>query len=127
MHKKSPKFLNLWQIRFPVTAIVSIAHRISGVFLFICLPVYLCYLNRSLISAQEFSQIVHQTHHWGCLLLNILAGWALGYHILAGGRHLLMDLGIGESLCAARASAFTVWGLFVFWALYWACRLMGGY
>ena len=30
--KQAPVFLNLLQMRFPVMAIVSIAHRISGVF-----------------------------------------------------------------------------------------------
>ena len=38
--RRLPVFLNLAQIRFPIGAIASIAHRVSGVLLFIALPAY---------------------------------------------------------------------------------------
>ncbi len=38
-------FLNLAQIRFPIGAIASIAHRVSGVLLFIALPVLAALLD----------------------------------------------------------------------------------
>ena len=41
--QQPPVFLNLFRIRFPAGAIASIAHRISGVLLFLSLP-YLAWL-----------------------------------------------------------------------------------
>ena len=37
--KQRPKFLNLLQIRLPVTAVASILHRITGLILLPVLPV----------------------------------------------------------------------------------------
>jgi succinate dehydrogenase / fumarate reductase cytochrome b subunit len=34
--------------------------------------------------------------------------WALSHHLLAGVRHMLMDIGIGSHLSDARRSAWTV-------------------
>ena len=36
--QNAPVFLNLFRIRFPAGAIASIAHRISGILLFLSLP-----------------------------------------------------------------------------------------
>ena len=38
MHIVRPKNLNLFTIRFPIPAIVSILHRISGIILFFLIP-----------------------------------------------------------------------------------------
>ena len=48
MKATRPVYLNLWRIRFPVTAIVSILHRISGVVIFLGLPFLLYILSQSL-------------------------------------------------------------------------------
>ena len=34
--------------------------------------------------------------------------WALSFHLLAGVRHLLMDIGVGSHLADARRSAWSV-------------------
>lgn len=43
---------------------------------------------------------------WQFILWAILT--SVVYHVLAGVRHLLMDMGIGESLKGGRASAWSV-------------------
>lgn len=99
------KFLNLWQIRFPIGAIASIAHRISGVLLLIALPLLASVLARSLHSPAEFDALRAAAASTSGTLILALATWALTHHVLAGIRHLLMDIGIGSGLAQARRSA----------------------
>jgi succinate dehydrogenase / fumarate reductase cytochrome b subunit len=102
----APKFLNLFHIRFPIGAIASIGHRISGVLLLIGLPLLALALERSLASEAAFESLraAVDTPWWGLLL--VLLVWAAAQHVLAGVRHLLMDIGIGSPLAQARASAW---------------------
>lgn len=89
-------------------AIASILHRISGVVLFLLLPVIIYFLDLSLRNAGTFSnlQMLLEQFHWKLLLWVFLA--ALIYHVLAGIRHVLMDIGYGEHLKAGRLSALAV-------------------
>ncbi|WRL48931.1 succinate dehydrogenase, cytochrome b556 subunit [Aromatoleum evansii] len=100
------KFLNLSQIRFPIGAIASIGHRISGVLLLVSLPLLALALDRSLRSEPEFAAVRDLiSEPWRVLLLVILV-WAAAHHVLAGVRHLLMDIGVGSRLAQARTSAW---------------------
>ena len=54
MNKKRPINLDLATIRFPVMAIASIFHRISGIGIFVLLPVIMWYLDKSLQSEASF-------------------------------------------------------------------------
>ncbi|MFM2323083.1 MAG: succinate dehydrogenase cytochrome b556 subunit [Pseudomonadota bacterium] len=102
---KRPINLNLLTIRFPLTAIASILHRLSGFFLFLVIPLFLSIMTLSLGSPEGFFALHACLTHFltKCLLLVFLA--ALFYHLLAGIRHLVMDAGIGEGLTSARFSA----------------------
>ena len=53
--RDAPKFLNLAQIRFPIGAIASIGHRISGGLLLISLPFLVLALERSLRSEADYA------------------------------------------------------------------------
>lgn len=102
---KRPVNLNLLTIRFPVTAMASILHRISGFILFLLIPVFLGLFAISLKNPQGFLA-VHRGLTYPlskCILLAVLL--VLFYHLLAGIRHVLMDMGIGEHLAQARFSA----------------------
>ncbi len=100
-----PKFLNLAQIRYPVGAIASILHRISGVVLAVSLPLLASALAESLRGPQGFDSVVHgATRSWYAPLL-FVGAWALVHHIFAGVRHLFMDAGVGYRLPQARTSA----------------------
>ena len=109
-----PIFLNLFQIRFPVTAIVSILHRITGVLAFLALPFVLWTWQQSLLSQASWNKLAFVLHN------NILAKLsasalliAVIYHVIAGVRHVIMDCHIGDSYCAARCSAWLTLGLTV--------------
>jgi len=103
--RRLPVFLNLAQIRFPIGAIASIAHRVAGVLLFIALPVIALLLDASLRSEAGFASVrdLLSSPFWVVTAAVLL--WALVHHVLAGVRHLLMDVGVGSELARARASA----------------------
>jgi len=92
-------------MHFPITAIVSILHRISGLILFLIIPCFLWMLASSLASQQDFDDLAQflsgswvKFFLWLCLSAFI-------YHTFAGIRHLLMDAGVGEDL---RGSKITI-------------------
>ncbi len=101
-------FLNLFLIRLPITGLVSILHRISGLFLFLVLPFMLYVWELSLKSAEDFAGLATGLSHPLCYTIICLMGLALFYHLLAGIRHLLMDLHLGDSKCVARATSWLV-------------------
>ena len=105
MRDKRPVNLNLASLSYPAMAIVSILHRISGIILFILLPFMLVCLNSSLSSERSFVrlQLTFNSSLAKALLWSFSAAYI--YHILAGVRHLLIDLGIGEHLDASRRNA----------------------
>ena len=103
--RRSPVFLNLAQIRFPVGAIASIAHRVAGVLLFIALPVIALTLDVSLRTEAGFASVRDLLSSPFWLMAGSVLLWALVHHVLAGVRHLLMDVGVGSGLKQALASA----------------------
>lgn len=108
VNKKRPVNLDLGSLKFPPMAIASILHRISGMALFLLLPLMLFILGKSLRSEDLFMQTKSMlTSSYYKLGLWAFSA-ALIYHVLAGIRHLLMDMGIGEHLSAGRRSAILV-------------------
>lgn len=101
-----PTFLNFARIRFPVGALASIGHRISGVVLVGALPFAVLALERSFAGEAAFSAMVERVQSPVGRVALVVAAWASAQHLFAGIRHLLMDIGIGSSLPAARASAY---------------------
>ena len=102
---KRPVNLDIGTIALPITAIASILHRVSGVVLFFGSGILLWLLDLSLRSPEDFAQAAAllQTPLFLLLVWGVTA--ALLYHMCAGVRHLLMDLGIGESLEGGRRGA----------------------
>lgn len=104
MNRVRPVNLNLFTIRFPLPAIVSILHRVSGVFLFLSIPIILWALDYSL-TQDGFDAM----HDWRGNILTKLIIWAMLaaflYHFVAGIRHLLSDIGMGSSLRSGRLTA----------------------
>ena len=102
--KQRPKNLDLSTIRLPLPGKVSILHRISGVGLFLCLPLILALFQWSLTdSAFELFQAVVANPIGKLVLLGLL--WAYLHHFCAGIRFLLLDWHIGIDLPSARKSA----------------------
>ena len=105
--RDAPKFLKLAQIRFPIGAIASIGHRVSGVLLLLSLPFLVLALERSLRSEADFTALsAWLSSPWRAALLVVMV-WAATHHVLAGMRHMLMDIGIGSPLAQARMSAWS--------------------
>ncbi|SMY32938.1 Succinate dehydrogenase cytochrome b556 subunit [Photobacterium malacitanum] len=102
--KPRPVNLDLQTIRFPLTAIASILHRISGVITFVSIAILLWLLNLSLSSPEGFAAAASITNSW--IVKFVLWGMltALFYHIVLGIRHLLMDLGYFEEMETGLAS-----------------------
>lgn len=109
IHSKRPKHLNLFKIKQPLPAVVSILHRISGALLFFPgIPLVLCGFQLLLQSPESFEILIS---YWqspvikGLLLLPL---WFFMHHLCAGIRHVLLDLHIGVALSKARASSSLV-------------------
>ncbi len=98
MKDNRPVNLDIGTIRLPITAYVSILHRASGVFIFVGTAVLLYMLQASLASPQSFAEMRE------CLSspLAKFVVWAVSagliYHSIAGVKHLIMDMGVGESM-----------------------------
>ena len=111
MNNNRPVNLDLATVKFPITAIVSILHRISGTVLLGGLLILIWMLDTSLSSEQGFAylQEIMQKLHAKLILWAVLA--ALAYHLVMGLRHLLMDLGFGETLQGGKTTAAVALGL----------------
>lgn len=105
---RRPVFLNLLQIRFPVTAITSILHRASGLFLFLLIPFFILALEMSLRSADDFNTLLAAFDGWTMYLTLFVVLWSGLHHLLAGIRYLLLDIDVGISRSSARMSAWLV-------------------
>jgi succinate dehydrogenase / fumarate reductase cytochrome b subunit len=111
INDKRPVYISLTQFKFPVTAIASIVHRITGMLLFLGIAYLLWLLDLALESEAGFAQATAALAApfaklvlWGVLSMLI-------YHILAGVKHLIMDFHIGDTFEAASVSAYIVFVL----------------
>ncbi|MCF7360995.1 succinate dehydrogenase cytochrome b556 large subunit [Vibrio diazotrophicus] len=108
--KSRPVNLDLQTISFPISAIASILHRVSGVITFVAVGILLWLLSLSLSSPQGFMDASYLVGGFFAkfILWGILT--ALAYHIAGGIRHLLMDLGHFEELESGAMSAKVAFG-----------------
>jgi len=107
-NNKRPVFLNLLQIQMPVTAVVSVLHRLTGVVMFLSFPLLVRLLDLSVSGEAGFNQAVALLRHPLSQLLLYLLLWVVLHHLLAGVRYLLIDVEIGVARQQARASAWLV-------------------
>lgn len=98
MNNKRPVNLDLRKFHFPLPAITSILHRISGILIFIGLAFLLYWLDLSLSGEEGFAAVQSILDGFFARLVAWGTLSALAYHLVAGIRHILMDAGIGESL-----------------------------
>lgn len=106
LHNKRPKHLNLFKIRQPLPAVVSILHRVSGVLLFFPgIPLFLYSLQMLLQSPQSFEALQECLHNPLIKLILLLPLWFFLHHLCAGIRHLLLDLHVGVTLTQAQTSS----------------------
>ena len=114
-----PVNINLFKIRLPISALISITHRISGMYVFfITLPLTIYFFKNTSteISFKAINSLMHDN-----IILSTFVYFSFLvflYHIMTGFRHLLMDIHIGENLKAANASAYIVIGLWLLISLF---------
>lgn len=113
MKKQRPVNLDLSTISFPAAAKASILHRVTGVAMFFALVFVIWAWAYSLQSQASFDYVQSlMTSHiakfiaWGTITVLI-------YHLLAGIRHLIMDMGHWEELKSGNLSANIVMGLWL--------------
>jgi succinate dehydrogenase / fumarate reductase cytochrome b subunit len=103
-----PVYLNLIKIRLPLAGMVSFAHRISGVLLFLFLPFSVYLLDQSVQSAESFDAVRQLLNQPLMLALQLLVLWSITHHFFAGIRFLLIDAEIGVEKSQARFGAWLV-------------------
>jgi succinate dehydrogenase / fumarate reductase cytochrome b subunit len=83
-------------------AIASILHRVSGIVLFLLIPVMLWLLQNSLASPESFETVFDN------VLVRFVA-WifvaAISYHFVMGMKHLFADMGMNEEFKSGRTAA----------------------
>ena len=101
MKDKRPRNIDLpllLQYDLPLPGITSIMHRISGVLMFLAIPILLWAFDMSMASPESFEKMRE------CLdgfFMTLIIWGILGsiiYHLVAGIKHLIMDMGYGETL-----------------------------
>ena len=110
MNKKRPKHLALHTISLPLPGLVSIFHRVSGILLFLALPLLLWMLQASLRSIVTYTQLLDVLKLPLSKVLLLGLAWAFLHHFLAGIRYLALDFHLGSSLAQARFSSKLVFG-----------------
>ncbi len=103
---KRPVYLNLFKIRLPIGGVVSILHRVTGVFLVLLLPPAIYLLQQSLQSAATFESTVRILGSLPGRALLLIVTWMFVQHLYSGIRHLLLDVDIGVERTTARRSAW---------------------
>lgn len=110
-----PVYINLFKIQLPLSALLSITHRVSGMLIFfLVLPVSASIFNLLLQSSDSFALFMdsYNTSIFirTFVLFNILV---FEYHVIAGIRHMLMDFHlISETLSSSNTSAMAALILF---------------
>lgn len=116
--KKRPEFRNINALtdlpsyRLPAAGWVSILHRVSGVLMFLLLPFIIWLFDTSLSSEVSFARFRNAFSNGigfvpGVLVKLVVLAliWAYLHHLIAGLRHLRMDL--SHSAVTKAAGAFS--------------------
>ena len=121
-----PVYINLFKIQLPLSALLSITHRVSGMLIFFLVLPASAYILNILLDSQLSYDLFIESYQSSTLLrtfvlFNILI---FQYHIIAGLRHMLMDFHIiSETLLASNRSAvmalllFAVNAMLTIWVL----------
>ena len=105
-----PVYINLFKIQLPISAFLSISHRVSGMLIFFMVLPFSAYLFNILLASQDSFALFIESYNSSIflrtfVLFNVLI---FEYHVIAGIRHMLMDFHIvSETLSASSNSALT--------------------
>ena len=92
-------FTDLPTYRLPVAGIVSILHRVSGALMFLLMPFIIWMFDTSISSELSFARFTSVFNigagfvpGWFFKLVALAILWAFLHHLIAGLRHLWMDM-----------------------------------
>lgn len=128
-------FADLTGYRMPLAALVSILHRVSGALMFLLLPFVIWMFDTSVSSeisfarfAGAFAEGIGFVPGWFLKLVALALIWAFLHHLLAGMRHLRMDINhAAVAKAAGRRSAAVVLVLSLGITLILGAKLFGAY
>ncbi len=137
---KRPEFRNinafkdLTTYRLPAAGIVSILHRISGAIMFLLLPFIIWLFDTSVSSEYSFARFkaafnvgLGVVPGWFFKLLALALIWAYLHHLIAGLRHLYMDVRHAVSKEFGKSSAVVTLVLSLGLTAVLAAKLFGLY
>lgn len=127
-------FTDLPGYRLPLAGLVSILHRISGALMFLLLPFIIWMFDVSVSSEISFARFKSAFNNGlgpvpgGLMKLVALALiWAFLHHLIAGLRHLWMDINHAVSKEFGKNSAAATLALSVGLTLVFGAKLFGAY
>ena len=138
--KKRPEFRNinaftdLPSYRLPLAGIVSILHRISGAIMFLLMPFIIWMFDTSLSSQISYTKFKAAFNIgmlgipgvlWKLVALALI--WAFLHHLIAGLRHLYMDINHAVSKEFGKTSAIVTLATSVGLTLILGAKLFGLY
>ncbi|MEQ8692896.1 MAG: succinate dehydrogenase, cytochrome b556 subunit [Pseudomonadales bacterium] len=108
MQSDRPVNLNLFAFSWPLAALVSITHRITGVVLFVGIGFGLYALQLALSSPEGFVEAAVLLDEPLPKFILLALVFVLVFHIVAGIKHLLLDFHLGDSLRASQIGSWVV-------------------
>jgi succinate dehydrogenase / fumarate reductase, cytochrome b subunit len=137
---KRPEFRNINALtdlptyRLPPAGWVSILHRISGALMFLLLPFIIWMFDTSVSSEISFAKFKYAFNvglgfvpGWFMKLVALALIWAYLHHLIAGIRHIYMDVQHAVSKEFGRSSAMATLGLSIAMTLVLGAKLFGLY
>jgi succinate dehydrogenase / fumarate reductase cytochrome b subunit len=137
---KRPEFRNISALtdlptyRLPPAGWVSILHRVSGALMFLLLPFIIWMFDMSVSSEISFAKFklafnlgLGFVPGWFMKLVALALIWAYLHHLIAGIRHLYMDVQHAVSKEFGRSSALVTLGLSIALTLVLGAKLFGLY
>ncbi len=98
--------------RLPLAGVVSILHRVSGMLMFVLLPLIVWFFDTSLSSEISFERFagafvsgIGWVPGWLIKLVALALIWSYLHHFIAGVRHLWMDMTHSVTKEQGRSSA----------------------
>lgn len=105
MQTSRPIFLDVWRIKLPLPGLVSILHRISGVLMVLSIPIAAFLFDQALSGPDGFTATTAMLSSWVVDVALVVLVWSLVHHLIAGVRHLTLDVGLGLDRPMARMTA----------------------
>lgn len=137
---KRPEFRNINALsdlptyRLPPAGIVSILHRISGALMFLLMPFIIWMFDKSVSSEISFAKFTSAFNQglgfapgWFVKLVVLALIWAFLHHLIAGLRHVWMDINHAVSKEFGKSSALFTLALSVGLTVVLGAKLFGLY